>query len=57
MCYSTDMLKKFTFQREIEHLRSLPLDQQDEKICTLVEYMTKELDRIETQYGDEPTRS
>lgn len=53
MCYSTDMLKKFTYQREIEHLRQQPLDP---KNATVMEYMTKELERIEQQYGEEPLR-
>ena len=53
MCYSTDVMKKFTFEKEIERLRQEPLDQNK---AVIMEYMSKELARIEKEYGDEPIR-
>jgi hypothetical protein len=47
------MLKKFTYEKEIEHLKCQPLD---EKISTIIEYMSKELDKINERYGNEPGR-
>ena len=53
MCYSTDMMKRFTYQREVEHLSTLP---PEEKNKNVIEYMAKELERILKEYGDDPTR-
>lgn len=47
------MMKRFTYQREIEHLKTLPPEEQNNIV---IEYMAKELERIEREYGDDPTR-
>ena len=53
MCYSTDMMKKFTFEKEIEHLKSHP---EEYGSVTVTQYMVKELERIKKEYGEEPVR-
>lgn len=50
--YSWDCYRETLFEKEIGKLKSLPIDQQDQQVVDVVDYLQKRLKEIKSKYKE-----